>query len=59
MKCLEHGKNKIKIKCPVCNKKKIKIEEKYRQEEKILIEYCTNCNYSNIDHLHDSIRLKK
>ena len=45
--------------CPYCKKGEIKIKEIYRQEEKILIEYCDQCNYEDEIHLHNALRIKK
>ena len=39
--------------CPYCMEGEIKIKEVYRQEEKILIEFCGKCNYSDEIHLHE------
>lgn len=40
------------MRCPECNKNKIKIKEIEIEEKKYLIEACTNCNYCDIIYLH-------
>jgi hypothetical protein len=47
------------MKCPYCPEGEIKIKEVYRQEEKILVEYCSSCSYEDEIHLHNTLRIKK